>query len=83
MRVNPCRAELLRDDLADYLSEYHTHHMFAMPRRVAGEPAHDRLQHVVGLLGGEMLTRRLPIPPAEAGVVYQSGSIWASSSRSW
>lgn len=55
-------------DLADYLSEHHTHHMFAMPRRVAGEPAHDLLQHVVGLLGGEMLTRRLPIPPAEPGV---------------
>ena len=57
-------------DLADYLAEYHTHHMFEMPGRVDGEPAHDLLEDVVDLLSGEMLTRKLPIPPAEPGLVY-------------
>ncbi|MDD9983134.1 MAG: hypothetical protein OXU81_17550 [Gammaproteobacteria bacterium] len=65
------------------LANYHTHNMFAMPRRVAGELAHDLVQHVVGLLGGAMVTRRLPITPGEQGLGLLVSNIWAASSRSW
>ena len=59
-------------DLAEYLSEFYGSTLgFRGAWRVEGEPAHDLLQHVVDKMGaGEMLTRKLPIPAAEPGVVY-------------
>ena len=56
--------------LLEHLKHFYSITPFRLPGRVKGEPAHDLLQHVVGEMGGEMLTRKLPIPPAEPGVVY-------------
>ena len=57
-------------DLAEHLAEFYSIMFFWMPGRVEGEPAHGLLQHAVDKEGGEMLTRTLPIPPAEPGIVY-------------
>ena len=56
--------------LLDYLGWKHPTKLYVTPWRVDGERAHDALQAAVDDLGGEMLTRKLPIPAAEPGVVY-------------